>query len=94
MGLNLSLTIRQEVFSQKLEITLLSVFQLCSLGIFKQLVEDTFLKDRIESMGVDIRFKGGESRIVLSPYLYVCGWISPGQMLVHQDLGHCADPAE
>ena len=64
MGLNLPLTIRQEVFSQKLEITLLSVFQLWSLGIFKQLVEDTFLKDRIESMGIDITFKEGESRIV------------------------------
>ena len=55
---------RQEVFSQKLEITLLSVFQLWCLGIFRQLVEDTFLKDRIESMGIDIRFKEGESRIV------------------------------
>ena len=64
MGLNLPLTIRQEVFSQKLEITLLSVFQLWYLGIFRQLVEDTFLKDRIESMGLDIRFKEGESRIV------------------------------
>ena len=64
MGLNLPLTIRQEVFSQKLEITLLSVFQLWYLGIFRQLVEDTFLKDRIESMGIDIRFKEGESRIV------------------------------
>ena len=64
MGLNLPITIRQEVFSQKLEITLLSVFQLWYLGIFRQLVEDTFLKDRIESMGIDIRFKEGESRIV------------------------------
>jgi len=64
MGLNLPLTIRQEVFSQKLEITLLSVFQLWYLGIFRQLVEDTFLKDRIESMGIDITFKEGESRIV------------------------------
>ena len=64
MGLNLPLTIRQEVFSQKLEITLLSVFELWYLGIFRQLVEDTFLKDRIESMGIDIRFKEGESRIV------------------------------
>lgn len=64
MGLNLSLTMRQEVFSQKLEITLLSVFQLWYLGIFRQLVEDTFLKDRIESMGIDITFKEGESRIV------------------------------
>lgn len=64
MGLNLPLTIRQEVFSQKLEITLLSVFELWYLGIFRQLVEDTFLKDRIESMGIDITFKEGESRIV------------------------------
>ena len=64
MGLNLSFTISQEFFSQKLEISLLSVFQLWSLGIFRQLVEDTFRKDRIESMGVGIRFKGGESRIV------------------------------
>lgn len=45
-------------------------------------------------MGEDIRFKRGESRIVLSPYRYVCGWISPGQMHVHQDLGPCADPAK
>lgn len=64
MGLNLPLTIRQEVFSQKLEITLLSVFELWYLGIFRQLFEDTFLKDRIESMGIDITFKEGESRIV------------------------------
>lgn len=64
MGLNLSLTMRQEVFSQKLEITLLSVFELWYLGIFRQLFEDTFLKDRIESMGIDITFKEGESRIV------------------------------